>query len=80
MSDYLQTESLCGRTCASEAAHEGRCVPLSRAISSVASDRDIAAMNNVVSYAGKEKRKLKKIKKKKLIGYENVEGGACLRL
>jgi hypothetical protein len=28
----------------------------------------------------KKKENEKKIKKKKLIGYENVEGGACLRL
>ena len=40
-------------------------MPLSRTISSVASDRDIAAMNNVVSYAGKEKEKRKEKEKKK---------------
>jgi hypothetical protein len=39
-------------------------VPLLRTIGSVASDHDIAAMNNnVVSYARKEKRKEKKIKR-----------------
>ena len=80
MSDYLQTVSLCGRTCASEAAHEGRCVPLSRTISSVASDRDIAAMNNVVSYAGKEKKEKKKLKNLKNYKKEDIGRFHALQL
>ena len=55
-------------------------MPLSRTISSVASDCDIAAMNNVVSYAGKEKKKRKFLKNLKIYKKEDIGRFHALQL